>query len=379
MRKYPNTDPNSNLDLFDFMRGGELEPHAWIAPPYYEYLYNWMVPGFAADEFEMTLAADVESSTEFLAVRGIVTRSGEGSFYPFYRIPSNPNSRRSAINIPTEGTHEVRFLDAQDSVIRSVKWTPDFRADDSQEERKSRPFVWIVPPNNAIRSVELRVDNRTVDKLDVAATQPSVDHLKVDGTASLVDTTALSEEADLENKVTLRWNAGTGAATLSSDDGTRELVHQVYFSRDNGRSWILVCSGLDSPNTDIDLSKLPGGEKTLFRVSTSDGFNVSTLTTEPMEIADKAPASSIVTPRTSLVRLEGAGILFVGRGFDLEDGPLPGNNLTWVSDRQGELGSGEKIVVRDLTVGQHAVTLRSRDSKGNESVSNPVTINIERR
>ena len=43
MRKYPPSDATPNADLFDFMRGGEVEPHAWIAPPYYDYLYNWML------------------------------------------------------------------------------------------------------------------------------------------------------------------------------------------------------------------------------------------------------------------------------------------------------------------------------------------------
>jgi hypothetical protein len=196
---------------------------------------------------------------------------------------------------------------------------------------------------------------------------------------SKAGTAASAANTNQEKNVTLRWNAGKERAALSEGGARSELVHQVYFSRDNGSSWILVRSGLDSPNADIDLSKLPGGDQTLFRISTSDGFNVSTLTTAPMEVADKAPVSGIVAPRTALERLEKGGILFVGRGFDLEDGVLQGSNLTWYSDQQGELGTGEKLVVRDLTVGKHTVTLRGRDSTGKESVSDPVTITIKSR
>src|SRR5271166_6904404 len=35
MRKYPNADSSPDLDLFDFMRGGELEVHAWVTPDHY--------------------------------------------------------------------------------------------------------------------------------------------------------------------------------------------------------------------------------------------------------------------------------------------------------------------------------------------------------
>src|SRR5262245_41975513 len=40
MRKYPFGDPDGNMDLFDIMRGGEFEVHAWITPPYYVNLFN---------------------------------------------------------------------------------------------------------------------------------------------------------------------------------------------------------------------------------------------------------------------------------------------------------------------------------------------------
>ena len=285
-----------------------------------------------------------------------------------------PNSRRTARNTPRSGTHEVRFLDSESNEIQSVKWTPDFRADDSEEGRKARPFTWFVPPDTRVKKVELRIQNRLVDELQVASTNPSMNDLEIDG-GEAARSHAL---VNADHTATLRWNAGDNMAAREASDAP-DLVYQVYFSRDNGRTWILVRSGLDNPIAEIDLEKLPGGEQALFKVSTSDGYNVSTLTTQPFEVMDKAPTSSIVAPHTGLVRTQGGGVLLVGRGVDLEDGALSGNALTWVSNLQGEVGNGEKLVVRNLTLGQHAITLRARDGTGKESESNPVTVTIRSR
>jgi hypothetical protein len=363
MRKYPPTDPNPTLDLYDFMRGGELEPHAWITPPHYDYLFNWMVPGFAPDATEAgpADAADIRSAEEFLVARGGVRRDGGGSFYPFYRIPATPNARRSASRAPTSGNRELRLLDEQGNVVRSVAWTPDFRADDSEEELEARSFTFILPPDPAVRRVELRGEDRVLDSFEVAPSLPRAADLEM----------AVQKEA---GKASLRWSAET-----ARDAGPRVLVHQVYYSRDNGRTWILARSGLPVPAADVDLRKLPGGSQCLFRVSTSDGYFATTLVSTAFSVDDKAPRGSIVAPRSGLVRAVDGGVLLIGRGFDLEDGAIRGENLTWISDLQGRIGTGEKLVVRNLKVGRHSITLESRDSAGRKGVSEPIVVTIRKR
>src|SRR5271166_2633525 len=109
MRKYPNADSSPDLDLFDFMRGGELEVHAWVTPDHYLHLFNAFAPAqsdassgpsepsrspeVVADSLKKpgarpegaqpaTEARDarknIEDPAELLVVRGQVTRDGKG-------------------------------------------------------------------------------------------------------------------------------------------------------------------------------------------------------------------------------------------------------------------------------------------------------------
>ncbi len=377
MRKYPQSDPNPTWDLYDFMRGGELEPHAWIAPPHYDYLYNWMTLGFAPDAAdtkpESCAPIDVGSAKELLVVRGKVTREGNGNFYPFYRIPVTPTALRSASNLPSSGSHEIRLLDERGNTVRSVAWTPDFHGDDSKEMLKARPFTWIMPPYPLVQKVELRVRHRVVDSFYVAASGPKVSNLEIN---------TIQKPSDIPGAVArklmgLQWKADPSSTRDVSD--AKKLTHQVYYSRDNGRTWYLVSTGLKSPSAEIDLHNLPGCSRCILKVSSSDGYNASTLTSQKFKVEDKAPLSSIVAPRSGGTRAKGGGVLLIGRGFDLEDGALAGKRLTWISDRQGKLGHGEKLVVRNLEVGKHVITLQSKDSAGNETVSGGITVTIVKR
>jgi len=50
-------------------------------------------------------------------------------------------------------------------------------------------------------------------------------------------------------------------------------------------------------------------------------------------------------------------------GFDLEDGPLADSHLSWHSDRDGALGTGQ-LIEANLSRGLHNITLTATDSVG---------------
>jgi hypothetical protein len=53
-----------------------------------------------------------------------------------------------------------------------------------------------------------------------------------------------------------------------------------------------------------------------------------------------------------------------GAAEDPEDGPLMGDALSWESDLEGFLGTGEHLTGFSLAVGEHTLTLRATDSDG---------------
>lgn len=92
--------------------------------------------------------------------------------------------------------------------------------------------------------------------------------------------------------------------------------------------------------------------------------------------ANVAPTVTIGSPDTTstvapLSVAPGDLVNFSGSAQDPEDGPLTGAQLVWVSNVDGEIGTGESFATSFLSEGQHAVTLTATDSQlasGTETV-----------
>lgn len=89
-----------------------------------------------------------------------------------------------------------------------------------------------------------------------------------------------------------------------------------------------------------------------------------------------APRVSILAPADgSHVRL-GQPVILAGRADTPEDGALTGDALTWSSDRDGVLGTGETLDARSLSPGDHTITLTARASDGLQSTAS-ITLHLD--
>lgn len=411
MRKYPSSDASPELDLFDVMRGGELEPHAWITPDHYVHIFNSLPPAVVdlADHSDSpnpaanggprradrVANADADADDpapapapegDLLVVRGQVGRDdpnraddGGGKFFPFYRIPATPENRRMVDQQPQQGSHQVRFLNEAGAVLHKIAWTPDFRDDDSDDSLATRPFTWYVLPIDGVKKVELLNGERVIDTMVVAQRGPVINNVRRE-LPRMVRAEADVPGSPNKPRVRLSWNVSRPFDAAEAARGDEEkLLHQIYYSNDEGKSWRLVATGLTEPSADLDVSSLPGGGPGLFQVRTTDGYNVTTRNSEAVALPDKPPTAEIVAPRSGNSYNEGAGVLLIGRGFDPEDGAVAGDQYQWRSDIQGDLGTGTKLVVRNLRPGTHQITLTVRDSKNNPGTSLPVEARVHTR
>lgn len=78
---------------------------------------------------------------------------------------------------------------------------------------------------------------------------------------------------------------------------------------------------------------------------------------------NNAPTATITAPATGSTFDQGTSVAFTGTGHDQEDGDLPGNSLTWTSDRDGVIGHGTSFSTSALSVGTHTITLTATDSQ----------------
>jgi hypothetical protein len=84
----------------------------------------------------------------------------------------------------------------------------------------------------------------------------------------------------------------------------------------------------------------------------------------PITVSTEGPHLAILSPKDTRSFGSPRSIRFQGTGNDREDGELPDSSLVWISNRNGELGRGSDITVKELSLGQHTITLNGTDSDG---------------
>ena len=316
----------------------------------------------------IALELSKQEDNELLVIRGYVTRDKKGEFFPFYRIPKTPHGIHLAEELPHEGTHEIRFLNKAGEILKQIAWTPIFGNDDSGKEFLSQPFIFCDIPLEGVHTVELRTSDKIMATLKVLELSPVVKDLHQEKT-QIVDSENKKQEI-----IQLSWTALH--PLLSVDEARQKLVHQIFCSADGGKTWGLVKSGLKEPRSEINVKGLPSG-LCIFMIKTTDGYNVASVTGAPIDTGKRAVLAQIIAPKTGITYREGAGVLLIGRGYDYDQkGPVSSDRLVWQSDIQQDksLGTGEKLVVRNLKPGTHHITLHVKDGDGTDKENEPPEI-----
>jgi len=224
------------------------------------------------------------------------------------------------------GSYAIRILTDSGEVLYS-----DYFGDESIEDR---PFAFRIPWYPAAAKVEIRKNNQTLASVMPSANAPTVDTLYPLGGENVSGFTTVS------------WQA--------SDADGDDLVYSVLYSHDGGEDWQAIAINLTDTSIQLDMSRLPGGKRCIFKVVASDGFNTGISESGYFSVTDKKPVCALYADN-GMVR---------GIGYDPEDGLIPDSSLGWTSSVGGNLGSGKAISIGSLTGGSQDITLTVRDSQG---------------
>ncbi|MEM8704840.1 MAG: hypothetical protein AAGE98_00170 [Actinomycetota bacterium] len=116
----------------------------------------------------------------------------------------------------------------------------------------------------------------------------------------------------------------------------------------------------------VDASVLAGGRSASFRIVASDGVHTTTVDSEPIELPENPPFIGVAIPADGIERPQGRPVEFRAFVHDPEGTDV---DVTWRSDLDGDVGTGERITLTDLRVGRHVMTAVAVDAAGNEATS----------
>ncbi len=136
-------------------------------------------------------------------------------------------------------------------------------------------------------------------------------------------------------------------------DQAGQLLPDAVVTWESGDASILSVQA----STGVVLALQPGQTTVSARAGTANGTAVVT-------VRNQLPAVTIQAPGDGGAFGEGTAVAFQGSAVDPEDGIIGSAALNWFSNISGLLGTGSGLVLSDLPLGSHTITLEATDSDG---------------
>lgn len=204
-------------------------------------------------------------------------------------------------------------------------------------------FVEWIPAPAGLTRVVLEGGGKVLGERKLSASVPQVE---------VVAPTAGSA---LAGAFTLEWQG--------RDADGDALRYDVLVSPDGGETWTVVARQITATKHELEADQLPASGRTRFRILAYDGFATAHAETGDLSVSNSGPKLVLITgPAGGSTYALNDLVVLSGRASDLEDKMV--EKLAWTSDRDGELGIGPEVATRDLSAGEHVITLKATDSQG---------------
>jgi hypothetical protein len=324
--------------------GGAPGDGQWISRWGWLRLFQVFRPG--ASEANLGLGSlSVAEEREFLSAVGVVDNDDEMRYWHYERrmLPAD------TYDGPGEGPYSIVLQGAGGEALFTRRFLAGGPAPDEPGEL-GVTFFQDVPYHPDTAAILVMHEEKVL--LDVLVSEH----------APLVTLVSPNGGESLSGEVAIVW-------TANDSDGD-DLAFDLQYSADGGATWQPIAVQVEGTTYSWDTNQFPGGEDCLVRITANDGVNTSRDESDgPFILARKEPQVYILDPEDGASFFAYDPISFRGDAYDREDGDLPGEALAWSSSRDGVLGTGEELYLRDLSPGSHTVRLRATDSDGNHDTA----------
>lgn len=336
-------DPATTNDLM-----GYCDPK-FLSLYTYRYL-SWAVGSVAQTEpgvGEGRRARMAQPGGDYLVGTGVISPEAFELRRGFFRLPLPDD-----VELPVdEGDFAVELRDAEGVVLLRRAFSLLPISEVAASDRGA--FRVIVPWAEGTALVVFLHHDQVLGGVPISANAPVVTLEEPNG----------GESWPAEGSVRVRWQA--------SDADGDVLQTAIQYSPDGGGTWRSVARNAEGGEAELDASLIPGSSLGVIRVCVSDGANTSCDGSDaPFTVEGKGPEVFLAAPLDGGVFPAGEMVVFDGNATDLEDGPITGaDSYVWLSDRDGQLGTGRMLWGLPLSAGRHQITLTVTDADGNQQSS----------
>ncbi len=332
---------------FDIMGYCGYENDTWISR--YSYLKLFQAIGEVARETNVELASisiptGLNEGNELFLMASGAARPNEVIVDNGFYQTSLPAGTRDDMG---DGNYSVELLAENGSILYSRGFGP-VRSGDA-EPAEEGVLQLIVPWVEGIHAVVFKYGGIEIGRQTASPNTPYVKLITPNG----------GETWGAAGKETISWQA--------SDTDGDSLSYTVQFSGDGGETWTALATNTKSNELAVDLENIQGSQTALVRIVTTDGMNTAEdISDSTFSVAAKGPDVFIAFPEDGATYAVGQPLFFQGYGTDIEDGPIEyPAAFSWNSDRDGNLGQGDQMILADLSPGRHLITLSGIDLSGN--------------
>lgn len=317
-------------------------PTKWISTyrwlKLFERLQNWEIgtPGLGSPCSDEVL----QGVPTVRVVRGTIPINGTPSLDPTYETPGVlPSGYVPSTATDASFTTKIVIKDGEGAILQTIFIDPVF-VDANGVPRDEYQFVYFVPDNGKISTVEL------VDDLDnVIQSYTSID-------SPIVDFMSVPSSFQRRQEAVVSWS---GFAPNSSF-----LQYQLEYSPDNSIWFRLGPSTFDN-HTKVTFVGLPGSTEGRLRLRATNGLDTAYAVSSPFTLANQPPSIAISgsAPQQS-VR---SHFSFKASVSDPDMDQIAPDNIVWSLD-DTELGRGLVVNFTIATTGKHVLKAEYTDPSG---------------
>ncbi|MCB8942194.1 MAG: DUF5050 domain-containing protein [Ardenticatenaceae bacterium] len=328
-------------DLMSYRKNRWPSAYTWDA------IYDAIADAYAQPKTNGALLQ--EGGAGVIWVRGYLDEvAGTGSLQPVYWYDEADLTESQQLQLAESIANQGEMTDYAIELVaanNSVLLTQPFVPGEEGENPEFEPLVFHVTMPFEVNTAVIRLVERNtqtvLDSIQLSSNAPAV---QFDGPAIL----------NGDGTMSLAW---TGT------DGDDDLLRYVLqYSPDGVRKIALVVDGVEDEMT-LPIDYLPGSATGMLILYATDGVNTSPAVTLPLALPENEPVAAITAPGEDEVLFLDEPVVLRGEGWDVEDGLLPEDGLTWYVD--GDMvGNGRILPLLDLPAGAYTARLEVVDSDG---------------